>query len=294
MALLDDIIDAATSKDGDVARLLRLCMVLGSRLKYAPLTEWAKGELEGYPIDRPVPAYRVFGVRNRGRFMGHYQGVWDIPLRVLPEALQPHYEKHEARDSIAEFAALVKNSTGDSTPRIPWPAELGVRYATHVRGSQCVEAWMELPPASLANVLDQVKTRVLDFALQIEEELPASRDIAEISGSIKGATVPNIFNTTILGNVQNLSQGDTGTTQVATAGIAAGDLEALISALHNVGVADQDVVSLRAAAQVSESSAGTEGRAVAVRKWLTDFTGKSVQGVATNVVSKLILGYLGS
>ncbi len=294
MALLDDIIDEATSKDGEVTRLLRLCMVLGRRLNYQPLTDWAKGELEGYPIDQTVPAYRVFHVRNRGQFMGYYQGEFDIPVRVLPNALQPHYEKHEARDAIAEFAALVKNSKGVSSPRIHWPADLGAKFATHVRGSQCVEAWMELPQGSLENVLDQVKTRVLDFALRIEEELPASRDIAEISGSIKGTNVPNIFNTTILGNVQNLSQGDTGTTQVASTGIAAGDLESLIAALRSVGVSEPEVAALRAAAGSPDNDTGSGGKAVAIRKWLTDFGTKSAQGVATGVVSKLILGYLGT
>jgi hypothetical protein len=153
---------------------------------------------------------------------------------------------------------------------------------------------MELPPGSLANVLDQVKTRVLDFALRIEEGLPASRDIAEVSGSIKGASVPNIFNTTILGSVQNLSQGDTGTTQVASTGIAAGDLEGLIVALRSVGVAEPELTALRDAAANAGSGTGSGVKAGAVRKWLADFGTKSAQGVATGVVSKLILGYLGT
>ena len=294
MALLEDIIEEATSKSGEVTRLLRLCMVLGSRLQYTPLTEWATLELEGYPEAQAVPSYRSFVGRNRGHFMGDFVGTFDIPPRAIPEHLRAQFERHEERSAIAEIAALASSGTAGTNLKIPWPVEFTMKFTQNViNGSHCSEAWTEISSASLAGVLDQVKTRVLNFALRIERELPASRDIAEISGPIKGATVPNIFYTTILGNVQNLSQGDSGTTQVATAGIAAGDLDGLMSALRNVGVTDQDVISLRAAAQESQSGLGTEGRAVAVRKWLSDFTGKSVQGVASGVVSKLILGYLG-
>jgi hypothetical protein len=183
MALLDDIIDEATSKGGEVTRLLRLCMVLGSRLQYAPLTEWATLELEGYPAAQTVPRYRSFVGRNRGHFMGTFVGTFDIPLGVIPEHLRPQFEAHEERSAIAEIAALVGSGKGQMNPKIPWPVEFTMRFTRNVvNGSHCTEAWTEISSASLAGVLDQVKTRVLNFALQIERELPASRDIAEISG----------------------------------------------------------------------------------------------------------------
>lgn len=295
MALLDDIIDEATSKGGEVTRLLRLCMVLGSRLQYAPLTEWATLELEGYPESQTVPPYRLFVGRNRGHFMGAFVGTFDIPLRVIPEHLRPQFERHEERSAIAEIAALSGDSNGQTNPKIPWPVEFTMKFTQNVvNRSHCSEAWTEISAASLAGVLDQVKTRVLNFALRIERELPDSRDITEISGPIKGATVPNIFNTTILGNVQNLSQGDTGTTQIATAGVTAGDLEGLIAALRGAGVPDQDIASLRVAAGESASVKDANSKATAIRKWLTDFGVKAATGAATSVVSKLVLGYLGS
>lgn len=296
MALLDDIIDEATSKDGEVTRLLRLCMVLGSRLQYEPLTEWATWELEGYRGEQSLPSYRVFAVRHRGHFMGSFTGVFDIPLRVLPESLRAHYEHHEERSAIAELVNLASSYDGTNSPRIHWNPDMAATFASKlVSGSQCVQAWTEISPASIVGVLDQVKTRVLNFALKIERELPASRDVAEISGSIKGSSVPSIFNTTILGGVQNLSQGDTtGTTQVANSGVAPGDLEGLISALRAAGVADADVSSLRVVVKQEATGPGPDGKGSAVRKWLSDFAAQSAQSMASGVVAKLVASYLGT
>lgn len=59
MGILQDIIAEATASDSNAPRLLRLCMVLGSRLPHEPLKTWARYELEGYPKDVDVPSYRA-------------------------------------------------------------------------------------------------------------------------------------------------------------------------------------------------------------------------------------------
>lgn len=44
MALLAEIQSECTSKDVNVSRLLRLCLLLAEKLKHAPLKEWATHE----------------------------------------------------------------------------------------------------------------------------------------------------------------------------------------------------------------------------------------------------------
>jgi hypothetical protein len=41
----------------------------------------------------------------------------------------------------------------------------------------CVRAWSQITAAELAGALDQIKSRVLGFALDIEQEAPNAGDI---------------------------------------------------------------------------------------------------------------------
>lgn len=303
MSLLKDIITEATAKTTDVPRMLRLCMVLASKLKHEPLRAWVKHELEGYPIDSPLPSYRVLKGRNRGQFMGGgLQGVLDIPTSLLPESIQPHFEKAELRDCISEYAHLLeKTDEGGGGLQMPWPVGLAVKYASrHLTSGQCIAAWIELSPAELAGMLDKVKTKVLAFALDIEAEAP---DAGEIEGTdnppMKEERVSQIFNTNIQGNIQNYSAGGSSISQTAIGSIQVGDLATLLATLKAAGMSGPDLESLQAAI-VQDKEQGVAGMGAAVKGWLADLTIKAGQGIAgigpevvTGVVVQAILAFLG-
>lgn len=303
MSLLKDIIAEATAKATDVPRMLRLCMVLASKLKHEPLRAWVKHELEGYPPDAVLPDYRVLMVRNKGQFMGvNYQGVLDIPVSILPASLQSAYSNAELRQSIGECSHLASASTDkDAGVLIPWPVELALKYASgYVSHGQCLKAWKELSSAELAGMMDKVKTKVLAFALDIEAEAP---DAGEIEGPdnppMKEERVSQIFNTNIQGNIQNYSAGGSKISQTAIGSIQVGDVDTLLATLKAAGMSEPDLESLHTAI-VQDKEQGATGMGAAVKGWLADLTIKAGQGIAgigpevvTGVVVQAILAFLG-
>jgi hypothetical protein len=85
MGVLQEIIREATTKDGDVPRMLRLCLLLGKRLGHTPLITWVQHELEGYPQDVVLPSYREFRCRSRALFENFARReTIDIPLSFIP------------------------------------------------------------------------------------------------------------------------------------------------------------------------------------------------------------------
>lgn len=305
MALLDDIVEEATAKDGDVPRLLRLCMRLAARLEHEQLGRWARHELEGYPDSELLPEYRVLSVRNMGAFvlpMASGEHILEIPVSILPKELQAGYSRVNFKGAIAEYIDLVAPEVGkQSEIVIPWPLAHAVHHATKVvrnSGAQCQRAWMEVSPSRVVGMIDQIKTRVLAFALEIQKVVP-NADVKGRSTKFQGVDrVTQIFNTTISGNVQNYAAGSSSFSQAAVSNVQRGDWASLSSALTTAGVQQADLASLRDAVDASPNN--TNEQEIRIRDWLARLTAKAGQGLAgigpdvvAGVVTQAVLIYLG-
>ena len=216
MAILQEIIGEATSRSGDVSRMLRLCQVLASRLKHEPLKIWVRSELEGYGSQALLPSYRILASRNRGTFVGlAYRGNLDIPLSVLPEEFWSHYNNTELRGAIGEYSDLAMKAESGGVLEIPWPVSLALHCASKVvKDGQCIRAWKEISPSEVVGMIDQIKTRVLGFALDIESDAPEAGNIPGATVDVTADRVNHSFVTNIFGNVGALQTGGGATSLV--------------------------------------------------------------------------------
>lgn len=228
MSLLAEIQHECTSKDGEVSRLLRLCLQLGARLQHEPLKEWVLHELNGYPDEGNLPDYRVYKTRSRGFFADRFtrQFTLDIPMRGLDEPLRTRFSEARLNQPIRQYEDLLSGGSG-SDLQLPWPQELALFYGPKVSKVQCLRMWQELPRAAVAGLIDTVKTRVLSMVLEIETVNPAAGEIAGAS-SIPEGKVAQIFNTNIYGGqVGNLAAGSSGVVQNVGTQVLQGDMRRL-------------------------------------------------------------------
>jgi hypothetical protein len=289
MGVLQEIIREATAQDGDIPRMLRLCLLLGKRLRHVPLTTWVQHELEGYPSDAALPSYRNFRCRSQGIFENiRYRATLDIPLAALPEAMRERYLTAEIHDGVGELVHLMKAGQDRGALHIPWPPEIAMLYLNKLApGAHCVRAWSEISVAELAGALDQIKSKVLGFALDIEQEAPNAGDINGTDHLLlKEEKLTQIFNTNINdgGTVQNLANGSENFTQSVTTGIQPGDLPALLTALRAQGLAENDVSSLQDAITADKEESSMGG---AVKKWIGDLASRAATGATTIGLDKV-------
>lgn len=301
MSLLRDIQDAATSDDVSVAVVLRKCMVLASRLNHEPLGSWAVRELNGYEDVADLPGYRVHPTEARGHFIG-IAGMQrtNAPLPSLNV-------QHEHRDALFTVyvtqgvSALERMASSDEgTLHVPWPANFTAYYQDKfIEMMTLASAYKVVSVGLLVEILDIVRNKILEFALQIERENPEAGDVAPGDPRpVAETTVNHIFNTTITGGHNIVQSGVTNVIEYARQ-VTKGDWVSLSTALNELGVNDDEIHELR---QAIDADAATDGEVPGSRtqSWIGGVMTRALRGgmavgaeVVAQVVALAIAGYLG-
>lgn len=218
MSLLRQIQDAAIDSSIDLPTLLRKCKVLAARLGNDDFKRWIDNELSGYDKASDLPEYRVLSVNSKGHFSGAFgSGLRnaDIPLSCFPENLREGLGHSYFAQPIAAMVSLV-TSDKSGTLQEPWDPDLVAHFSQRIYENMvCMQAWKVIPASALVAALDTVRTRVLNFVLEIEAQNPAAGEAMVNEKPVPQETVQHIFNTYITGDVQNLASGSTSVTQHA-------------------------------------------------------------------------------
>jgi hypothetical protein len=219
MSLLRQIQDAAIDSSIDLPTLLRKCKVLAARLGNEDFKRWIDNELSGYDKTDELPEYRVLNVNSKGHFSGPFGSARqnaDIPLMCVPEVLREDLGHSYMMQPIAAMASLVANKEA-KTFEEPWNPDLVAHFGRDIyERMTCIQAWKVIPASALVAALDTVRTRVLNFVLEIESKDPTAGEAHVTEKPLPQETVQQIFNTYIGGNVQNLAPGSTNVRQNAT------------------------------------------------------------------------------
>src|SRR5262249_38280585 len=138
--------------------------------------------------------------------------------------------------------------------------------------------------------LESVRNRILSFSLEAEKHVMTDAK----TDAQTGASLSNVFHTTIYGFSGNLVQGSSNFTQ--TNGLAAGDLPTLIAAIREMGVSETDAEELRQAVEEDGPQKKKIGGRVAA--WLGTMLSKAAIGAgnltlttASTVLPKLVEQY---
>src|SRR5262249_981540 len=130
---------------------------------------WVDWELNGYPEGQPLPEYRRLPVQCYANFIdkGWRADRQPIQLDVLPKEVREALTHSEFRDGIAKASILVEHGTQiERSDLVP------LLQGNMLPAMRCVRVWMALPENGFAELLGSVRTRALDFVLEIEGENP--------------------------------------------------------------------------------------------------------------------------
>lgn len=218
MSLLRDIQNAAIDASIPLTTLLRKCKVLAARLGNSEFKQWIDNELNGYDSKDSLPAYRILRVNSKGHFSGPFQSGLrnaDIPLSCIPEKFRDNLTYSYLMEPIAALESLVSSAEG-GTAQEPWNPDLVAYVGQDIyEGMNCMQAWKVIPINRIVAALDTVRTRVLNFVIEIEAEAPEAGEAPANSSPLPQERVHQIFNTYITGNVQNVATGSSNVSQRA-------------------------------------------------------------------------------
>lgn len=213
MSLLREIQTDAVDSKCKVSDLLRKCKILAARLGNDDFKIWVDSELNGYKLSDSIPSYRVYNnVLSKGHFSGAFgSGLRnaDIPSNCFPKEFRKDLTTVSLVAPIAEIESLVQKSIKGKLLQQPWDSNFVAMFNNKVYENMiCVQAWKVIPSTKLEGIIDIVKTRILNFVLEIEAINPNAGEAALNTNPIPQDKVSQIFNINITGNVQNLASGN--------------------------------------------------------------------------------------
>lgn len=211
MSLLREIQKDAVNSNVSISDLLRKCKILAYRLGNEDFKSWVDFELNGYKSNDLLPEYRKLYVGSRGHFVGSFGRSFnnaDIPTHGLPEKLQEICTKAIFTNPIAALESYAVNDKNDQLTQ-SWDLAILAKYGSNMYSDfNCIQAWKVIPIAAVIGIIDTVKTKILNFVLEIEIINPEAGEAELNSNPIPQDQISQIFNINISGNVQNLASGN--------------------------------------------------------------------------------------
>jgi hypothetical protein len=302
MSLLKEIQDAAVDSSADLSMLLRKCRILASRLNHVELKNWVQHELDGYPDEATLPAYRVLAVQSKGHFVGAYGREArnaPIPSGIFGEKVRPLLATTQMRDSVSSLADLLR---GDAVLfREEWPADVLPHFHGKIyEGMMLAQAWKEMSRGAVLGILETIRSRVLNFALEIESANAGAGDAMPGTEPIPQKVVTQIFTTNITGNVGNFAPGSSHFKQRADFQIAAGDAKQLRQIVESLGLSSEDAAELEEAIHADPPLVAKQPFGKAVGAWMGKALSRAAQGmlkvsteVAAETLSRTIKDFCG-
>ena len=264
MSLLDEIRTDLVNESAGLSNTLRKAKILASAIGLPEFREWVEFELNGYPDRDKVPSYRRFRPTNLGTFAGPFQsGVNNVvlPTYQLPSELKELAENLIFFDGVGALEAQASDSH-----QWKWPQEMVMLAQNTIKMSGdmvLVDAHQPIPAHVISGVLDQVKNRLLDFVLGLQESNVTPEDLD--NRTIEPEVVRNLFHINIYGDRNVVASGEHVNQQVST--VQQGDVDSLLRFLREHSVGEDDLSELRDA--VSSEPDAPDGRyGPRVRAWL--------------------------
>ncbi len=294
MGLLDEIVKAITETDEKTSSILRKCLVLSYKLRNDALKSWASKELNGYDREDPdLPEYRRIVAPAKGMFIGAFRAIDSQPI---PSAMLKEEHRHFAETALLT-QPLVAYESADPTKsaQIPWSANLvGLYQSTFFEGDMALNrAWQDIPGPSLAGVVDTVRTRMLTFVLELQEQV-VGEDV-EVE-ALPRSTVQTLVQMTVIGGTNVFGNVE----QFAAQTVQVGDAQSLRGTLAAMGYDHQQLDALESDIAADQQECGDRSLGKRTREWITKNAKAAGKGavkiggdVATTVITEAVKRYLG-
>jgi hypothetical protein len=297
MKLLDEIIDLLADENASLNAALLKTKVLMHTIGHADLAEWVNDELNGYQKDKPVPDYRIVGGRVAGNIqnIAMIQSNVNLPTNHLPPKLKTWLERHELRDAMSVLQDMANGKPGESL-RMALSPEIGAQIDKGMDGYWVQKCWVEMTPLQIKNGISQVRSRLLDFALNLRDKIGGVEE-KEVKAVAAATDVSGMFHGAVFGDNTTVVVGNENRIKVNN---QKGDFDALAKLLAAKGVDEHDVAELKAAITADDGKVdvGKKAFGPAVKDWIAKMMQKAVDaswqvelGVAGGLLTEALKAY---
>ena len=268
MNLLDDIRNDLVSESASLSNTLRKAKILASQIGLPEFKEWLDSELGGYTDKDRIPNYRKFPTLSLGEFSGPFgSGVKNmtIPTAHLPKSIKEYADNLIFYDGVGALEGIL--SQGSEGLGQKWPQEfvLLARDSLQMNGGMMVlvDAHKPIPLYVITGILDNVKTKLLNFILAMQESDITLENLNKDAEETR--VVRNLFNVNIYGDNNVIASGENVRQKVTP--VVKGDIGSLIHHFRELGIDDESLRELKDAV-ASEPSVQNGNFGPKARAWI--------------------------
>lgn len=298
MKLIDEIVDLLSSEHGSLTDALLKTKVLLHNLGQTDLIAWVNSELNGYGEQQELPKYRVVPAQVLANLvsMTFQANSHPLPIGHLSEKQREGLETAKMRQSLAVLEKFSHKPEGSLESPIPLEANalLGKSLAS---GVSIQRAWSEIQISSIVQILTEVRSRLLDFILQLRDELPDE----PTDSQKQSVDTRSLFNNAILGDNATIIIGDKNKADIVNLHLK-GNFDALTHELKKYNVTDEDIERLQTAIQEDEPNIDPKSKefGASVKAWMQRMLHKAVEtswqielGMASAILTDALKHYYG-
>lgn len=301
MHLLNEIIDILSSSEPSLENALFKAQVLAHRLGEVEMKNWVVSELKGYGDRNDLPPYRILPVTVMANLSN---GVVRYSEQVLPlRSADPRVRDRLSNKHLTESIAVIEQwSKKDNDLSIVIAPEFYGHLKNGIERSFEIErAWGKCSVGAMLQVVVEVRTRLLEIALQVSDRIPQEPKTELIKQVSQEVAVSEIFRNAVFGSNTTIVVGG-GTIQNVSNSVIVNDIESLFAALRRQGIADGDLATLQEAIDHDSESEEVKAKQLGprVKGWIAAMVKKAAEGAwnvglgaAGGILSAAIAGYYG-
>lgn len=300
--LLDDIIAILSDSTGSLTDALLKTKVLLYQIGKKDLVPWVTSELTGYRDFSNLPPYRIVAASPHASLTSIAWQInsWRLPIGHLEEKDRKHICEAYIDLSIQSIEETVRQyrGTGKGGLHRPLdPALASLFRKTLEPGVNIISLWCEVSMPQVEAILDQVRSRLLDFALELKEALGTNTPIEDLPRKAEQVKAERIFNQTIYNQGTLIIGG-----QNIQVNNQQGDIDGLLGEVAKLGYSQAELDDLRRAVLEDKSNDATPAvTGGETGKWYTSALKKVGHGavnvgveVATRVIIEALKHYSGA
>jgi len=261
MKLLNELIESLSGERPSLTDALVKTKVLLHQLGRKELVEWVNLELNGYPEGVSVPEYRVINAEVMGNVSNGVYTYNDQPLPTLHlgEELRSKFRRFEARESISSLEGLARSESKHGL-MVPIAPEFNGLLSKPLTETYSVQrAWRAIAVGQLSQILTQVRSRLLDFLLELSEKVSENMTAEDVKRLGRSQETTSMFNNAIFGDNATILVGDHNRQKVMNR-IVSGDFESLKSLLQERDVGTNEISELRTALEADADAEDVEAK----------------------------------
>ncbi len=301
MKLVDEIIHLLSSDKPSLQNALFKAQVLAHHFGDVELKQWVESELKGYSGGAHVPPYRIvpvslFGIISNGAYRYSDQ---PLPTHNLDQTLQDKLASIEITQSIA---AVEQWAQSDGEVRVELDPIFWGEIGKHLGSGYGVErAWSRFPAGTHEGILTEVRSRLLDFTLNLADRVPRDPEAESMKKVAQDAAVNDLFRNAVFGANTTIMVGNGGVQHVSNS-VSKNNMESLLNYLRDQKVPEDDLAGLETAIGQDQGSVEhNDGKLGSrVSNWVGRMVAKAGNGAwqvglgaAGNILGAALNGFYG-